>query len=316
MRLIVIIPAYNEAETVGGVIMSIPKVIDGIDKIEILVVNDGSSDNTAEIAKEAGASVISHLTNEGLGTTFSDGINQALKMGADMIVNMDADDQFDANDIPALVKPILDGRAGMVTGSRFKNGQKIPNMSVSRKLGNRFFVWLINILTSEKFTDTQCGFRAYSREAALRLNLFGGFTYTQEVLLDLLGKGQRIEESPVKVVYHFGRKSRISGSLFNYGIQALMIILRTFRDYYPLKFFGLPGLIISGLGFIGALYSFVFWFVTGHTTPVKTLFFSTITLLILGFLMIILALVADMLKRIRHNQEEILYRLKKKDYKD
>lgn len=314
VKLVVILPAYNEQNTIGEVIREIPRNINRINKITILVINDGSTDNTAKIAKESGASVISHTSNKGLGATFSDGINEALKMEADIIINIDADDQFDAGDIPNLIKPILDDSADMVTGSRFKNAQKIPNMSNLKRFGNRFFVWLINSLTGKKFTDTQCGFRAYSREAALNLNLFGGFTYTQESLLDLLGKGQRIKEVPVSVMYYPERNSKISSSLFSYGIQALMIILRTFRDYYPLKFFGLPGLIISGLGSVGALYSFTFWFITGYTTPVKTLFFSAMTLLILGFLMVILALVADMLKRIRRNQEEILYRLKKKEY--
>lgn len=314
-KLIVIIPAYNEAGTIGRVIQKIPKNIENINEIRILVVDDGSTDDTAKIAKETGAIVISHASNEGLGATFSDGISQALKMDADIIVNIDADDQFDSNDIPLLIQPVLGGRADMVMGSRFKSGQKIPNMSGLKYLGNRFFIWLINILTGKKFTDTQCGFRAYSREAALNLNLFGGFTYTQEALLDLVEKNKRIVEVPVRVVYHPERNSKISGSLFNYGIQALVIILRTFRDYYPLKFFGLPGLIISGVGFIGALYSFLFWFVTGYTTPVRTLFFSAVTLLILGFLLVILALIADMLKRIRRNQEEILYRVKKSEYK-
>lgn len=314
MKLVVIIPAYNEAETVGDVIRRIPKAIEGTDKIETLVINDGSTDNTALVAKEAGALVISHAANEGLGATFSDGIKNALKMGADIIVNIDADNQFDPAEIPNLVRPILNEEADMVTGTRFLNNKKIPNMSGLRRFGNKFFVRLINKLTGRNFTDTACGFRAYSREAAFRMNLFGGFTYTQEVLLDLVGKDQKIKEVPIKVIYHPERNSRISGSLANYGIQALAIVLRTFRDYYPLKFFGLPGLLISGLGFIGALYSFIFWFVTGYTTPVRTLFFSAITLLIFGFLMIILALIADMLKRIRRNQEEILYRLKKNEY--
>lgn len=314
MKLVVIIPAYNEAETVGGVIRHIPKVIEGIDEVEALVIDDGSSDNTAGAAREAGASVISHAVNEGLGATFSDGIKTALKMGADVIVNIDADNQFDSSEIPNLIKPILNGEADMVTGTRFFHQRAIPNMSAPRRWGNKFFVGLINILTGEKFTDTQCGFRAYSREAALRLNLFGGFTYTQEALLDLIGKGLKVKEIPIKVVYHSNRNSKISGSLVGYGLQALTIVLRTFRDQYPLKFFGAPGLAIFGIGFLGVLYSFGYWLVTGHTTPVRMIFFSASALVIFGLLLIILALVADMLKRIRRNQEEILYRIKKNEY--
>lgn len=314
MKLVVIIPAYNEEETIGKVIAEIPKIINGVDKIDVLVIDDGSEDSTVSIAKERGALIFSHIFNRGLGVTFSDGINQALKMRADIIVSIDADNQFDSREIPNLIKPILAEKADVVIGSRFKNGQKILNMSCLRRLGNRFFVWLINNLTNKKFTDTQCGFRAYSREAALNLNLFGSFTYTQESLLDLLGKGQRIKEVPVKVVYHIGRKSKISGSLLNYGIQALMIVLRTFRDYYPLKFFGIPGLAILGTGIVGILYSFVFWVITGYTTPVRMIFFTGSALFIFGLLLIILALIADMLKRIRRNQEEILYRVKKSEY--
>ncbi len=313
-RLVVMIPAYNEAETIGSVIKNIPKNIDGIYKVEVLVINDGSTDNTAKIAEELGVFVVSHATNEGLGKTFSDGIIRALESGADIIVNIDADNQFDPNEILKLIKPILEGRADMVTGSRFKNAQKIPNMSGLRRLGNKFFVRLINILTGKNFTDTQCGFRAYSREAALNLNLFGGFTYTQEALLDLVGKGKKIEEMPVSIKYYPERNSKISGPLFSYGIQVLMIVLKTFRDYFPLKFFGLPGLAIFSIGSLGDLYSFGFWLVTGRTTPVRMLFFSSSGLVIFGLLLVILALVADMLKRIRRNQEEILYKLKKKEY--
>ncbi len=311
LKLVVLIPAYNEARAISDVIKKVPKSIEGVNEIGILVINDGSTDDTAKIARESEAMVFSHPVNEGLGKTFTDGINQALKLKADIIVSIDADNQFDSSEIPKLIEPILRSRADMVTGTRFKNGQKIPNMSGLKRLGNKFFVRLINILTGKNFSDTACGFRAYSREAALNLNLFGGFTYTQEVLLDLVGKEKKIEEVPVSVKYYSDRNSKISGSLFSYGVQALMIVLKTFRDYFPLKFFGIPGLAIFSVGATSVLYSLIFYLVNRYTTPIRMVLFSGSALLIFGLLLVILALVADMLKRIRRNQEEILYRLKK-----
>lgn len=315
MKLVIIIPAYNEEETISQVIKEIPDRIEGIDEIKVLVIDDGSTDNTARVAKKAGALVISHSVNKGLGAAFATGIQHALKLGGDIIVNIDADGQFSPKDIPKLIKPLLEKKADMVTGTRFKEKKVIPHMSQLKRQGNAFFVWLVNILTGQRFTDTQCGFRAYSRDTALRLNLFGDFTYTQEVFLDLINKGKRIVEVPIKVKYYSDRKSKISGSLFNYGIKALIIILRTFRDYHPLKFFGFPGVIILGMGTLGLIYSFIFWFLTKTTTPIRMIFMVGISLSAFGLLFLILALIADMLKRIRQNQEEILYKLKKKEYK-
>lgn len=316
MKLVVFIPAYNEEKTIARVIQEIPKKIEGIDDLEILVVDDGSIDNTVAEAKKAGALVVSHAKNEGLGIAFSTGIETALKRKADIVVNMDADGQFDSKEIPKLIKPILEKRAEMVAGSRFETKDSIAQVPFIRRLGNKGFTSLVNILTKGNFTDSQCGFRAYSREALLRLNLFGRFTYTQEVFLDLLYKGLKIEQIPVKVRYYQERKSKISGSLFSYALRAITIILRTFRDYKPLVFFGIPGLAIFGTGIILWLYSLIYWLIYFQTTPVRMYFFVGTGLLIFGFLLIILALIADMLKRIRKNQEEILYKLKKQEYEN
>ena len=314
MKLVVIIPAYNEEKTIAQVIREIPRNIEEINEVEVLVIDDGSTDNTVKEAKSAGAMVVSRTKNEGLGISFSTGIREALRQEADIIVNIDADNQFDSNDIPKLIKPILENRADMVTGARFKEGKIIPNMSELKRRGNKFFVWLVNLMTGNKFTDVSCGFRAYSRNTALYLNLFGRFTYTQEVFLDLVNKNKRIEEVPIKVTYYPKRDSKISGSLFHYGVRALGIVLRTFRDFHPLKFFGIPGVTIFGAGIIFWLYSFIYWLVYHQTTSIRMYFFVGTGLLIFGFLLIILALIADMLKKIRQNQEEILYKLKKKEY--
>lgn len=313
-KLIVTIPAYNEEKTIAKVIKEIPRQIEGIDELEILVIDDGSTDNTVSEAKNAGAIAVSHFRNEGLGIAFSTGIEEALKSRADIIVNIDADGQFDPNEIPKLIKPILEKKAEMVAGSRFEDKSTRQEVPFIKRIGNEVFTWFISILTKQHFTDTQCGFRAYSCEALLRLNLFGRFTYTQEVFLDLVNKGLKIEQVPIKVKYYKERKGKVTSSLFKYCVQTGIIILRTFRDYKPLVFFGIPGITVFGMGFLLNLYSLIYWFIHHRTTPIRMYVFVGIGLLIFGFLLIILALIADMLKRIRLNQEEILYKMKKQEY--
>ncbi len=316
MKLVILIPAFNEEKSLGKVLEKIPQKIKGVDQIDVLVVNDGSTDQTAAIARQNGAKVVTHPKNRGLGAAFKTGIDEALKIGADIIVNIDADGQFNPKDIPLLIAPILSGQAQMATATRFKEKALIPaNIPPAKLWGNRQFTKLVNFLTGENFTDTQCGFRAYSREAALRLNLFGQFTYTQEVFIDLLEKGMNIVEVPLKVTYfkNSQRKSAISGSLLKYGFRALEIILRTFRDYRPLLFFGIPGMAICLPGFILALGSLIYWLILKKTTPVRMYLFTGIVLILFGFLLIFLALVADMFKRMRKNQEEMLYQMKKKE---
>ncbi len=310
-NLVVMIPCYNEAKTVGKVIKSIPKKVKGIDKLTVLVINDGSADNSISVSQKAGAIVVSHKKNEGLGIAFRTGIETALKMGADIIVNIDADRQFDSNDIPKLIEPIQKGEADMVTATRFKDKDYFPtNIPTAKVWGNKGFVKLVNLLTGQKFTDSSCGYRAYSREAAQRLNLFGRFTYTQEVLMNLVDRGMKIQEVPVQVRYFKKRKARVSGSLFKYGYRAIAIIFMAFRDYNPLLFFGIPGLSLFSLGFLFSLFSFIYWLINHSTSPIRMLLFLGVFFLTFGSLLVILSLIADMFKRVRKNQEEIIYYLK------
>ncbi len=310
MKLVVMIPAYNEESTIPNVIRSVRQTTPI--NTSILVIDDGSRDNTARLAREAGAEVISHGNNKGLGIAFRTGINHALSMQADIIVNIDADGQFNPADIQRLVQPIIEDKADMVTCSRFLERRYIPRMPWIKKFGNNLITSLINFLTGKRFTDSQCGFRVYSREAALRLNLFGEYTYTQEVFLDLLNKGFRIKEVPCRLVQDQRKgKSRLYRGWFSYGTRVLLIIIRSIRDYRPLKFFGLIGLLTMLLGFVIEGILFIRWLLTSFITPYRSLLLLGITLIILGFLLMILALIADMLARERKLQEEILYRLKK-----
>jgi glycosyltransferase involved in cell wall biosynthesis len=316
MKLVINIPCYNEEKTLPSLLKRMPQKIEGIKVIEILVMDDCSKDNTVKVAKEGGADyVIKNKHNQGLGVNFKKGIENALKLGADIIVNIDADGQFNPEDIPKLIDPILNLEADMVTCSRFLNNKKIKNMSAIKRFGNKRFTSLISKITGQKFTDTQCGFRAYSKEAALRMNINGKFTYTQEVFIDLVEKGMRIKEVSLEVKYFKERKSHISGKLRNYSFKSLGIIAKATRDTQPMTFFGLPALILFILGFLGAGFSFGYWLIYSVVTPVRQLFNVSVFLMIFGASLGILALLADMLKSIKRDQDEILYRLKKKEFR-
>lgn len=238
ISVVVTMPAFNEAATVGEVIKGIPRNMAGVSSVNVVVINDGSTDDTASAAERAGAKVVGFGRNKGLGAAFAQGFRTALSMGADVIVNIDADGQFDPLDIPKLVAPIIEGKADMVTASRFADRNLIPDMPWMKKWGNKRVAHIVNRITSQELRDVSCGFRAYSRDAALRATLLGGHTYTHEIILDLAFRGLRIIEVPVKVqgVRKFG-KSKVAGNLWKYGWNSLIIILRAFRDYQPMRFF-------------------------------------------------------------------------------
>jgi glycosyltransferase involved in cell wall biosynthesis len=314
-KLVVMIPCYNEQKTISQLIKLIPRKIPGFSKVDVLVMNDGSKDDTVKLAKAAGANKIhSHFPNKGLGVNFRLGLEEALKMNADVVVNIDADLQFNPRDIPKIVTPILKGQADVVTATRFKDPKLIPKMPAIKKFGNHFFTKIISLLIGQNFTDTQCGFRAYNKEAMLRANLFGKFTYTQEVFLDLANKGLKIIEVPIKVKGEREGKSKIVKSWYSYGIKSSLIILRTVRDNHPLKFFGSIGFALFALGFVPGIWLFLRWLNTGVTSPYGSLILLSGVLIILGILMIILGLIADMLDRQRKISEEILYAQKKNKY--
>ena len=198
--LVVVLPALDEERTVAQVIEAIPRAIPGIGRVEALVVDDGSTDRTAELARQAGARVVSHASRRGVGAAVATGIDAALRLGADYIVNMDADGQFDPAGIPELIEPLRKGEAEFVTCSRFGLKDYQPEMPWAKRWGNRLMCRIINwIIWGARFTDVSCGFRAYTRETALRLNLFGQFTYTQETFIDLAAKGVRMAEVPLRV---------------------------------------------------------------------------------------------------------------------
>ena len=306
-------PALNEQDGIARVIKDLPKEIPGIDEIRVLVVDDGSTDNTAKIAKESGADVVSHGINKGVGSAFQSALLYTLENKGDILVSIDADRQFNSRQIPEIIQPILKNKADMVTGNRFSNGMP-KNMPKSKYWGNQQMSNLISSISKQKFRDVSCGFRAYSREALMRLNLFGTFTYTQETILDMVYKGLRVVEYPVDVIYFKGRKSRVAGSILKYALKTSEIILKTVRDYKPMLFFGWMGGVCIGVGIILELALGIYFLVEGEFTPYKFVGFTGFGFLVFGLLLLIVGLVADMLNRIRMNQEKIIYELKKERY--
>lgn len=313
MKLIIYMPALNEQEGIAQVIKDLPKEIHGIESIKVLVVDDGSTDDTVKIAKNSGADVVSHNVNKGVGSAFQSAVQYALEQGGDILVSIDSDRQFNSEQIPDLIKPILDKKADMVTGNRFKNG-KPENMSSSKYWGNKQMSRLISIISGQKFEDVSCGFRAYNRECLLRLNLFGAFTYTQESILDMVHKGLRVVEYPIDVEYFKERKSRVASSIFNYAFKTSSIILKTLRDYKPMVFFGGMGVIFLFIGVILEIFLSVHYLLSGDFSPYKFVGFIGFGFLIFGLLLFIVGLLASMFNRVRDNQERILYQLKKERY--
>ncbi len=313
--LAVIIPALNEEKTIAAVMERIPHQFPGISQVSIIVVNDGSIDATERIAREKGAILISHTIPTGVGYAFQAGIKKALEIGADYIVNIDADGQFNPEDIPTLLNPILEHTAEFVTATRFAKKEFIPNMPAIKVWGNKWMVRIINTITAKKFTDVSCGFRAYSREAALRLTLFGRFTYTQESFIDLAFKGVTMTEVSLRVrgEREFGT-SRVASNLWRYGIKSATIIFHAARDYKPFYFIGAPGIFMLLVGVCSGVFILWHFIATGQTSPYRSLVTASGIFMIIGFLLIFISFIADMTHRNRVLIEESLYLARKSAY--
>jgi glycosyltransferase involved in cell wall biosynthesis len=314
-KLIIYMPALNEEKTILKVINSIPKSIEGFQTIEILVVNDGSTDETTNEAKKGGATVLNHNKNKGVGVAFQTAINYALQNKTDALVSIDADGQFDVNQIAKMLTPIINHQADFCIGIRFSNG-KPKNMPKIKFWGNKKVNQIVSFVGKTKILDASCGFRAYSKDALLSLNLHGSFTYTHETILDLLDKGFKVNQIPVDVKYFDDRVSRIANNLFTYGFRTSSIIFKSLKDYKPLHFFlGIAFFIFILSLFFGG-WALVHWIMYDTITPYKSFGILGLSLLGMSVIVTIFALMADMLGRIRKNQEKILYFLKKTHFED
>jgi len=307
MKLVVLIPAYNEEADIEKTILNIPRKIFGIDKIEVVVVNDGSTDKTEELAFNAGADkIISHKTNMGVGAAFMTGIRNAISMNADIVTVLEAHSQFDFKQIPDLINPILNRQFDVVIGSRFSNGppQDMPKI---KQIGNKIFSKLISFMIGQKFTDTQTGVRAYSKDAISNIAIVHEFTYTQEVLIDLKFKGFTICEVPMRVSYDKKRKSRVVKNIFDYSCRVISIIIRSLIYHRPILAFGLFGVFLCAVGITAKLLTI------SHIQGVSVSLSSG--LIILGVVNFMLGLLASVVfRRQSFTEKEVRHYLK--DSKD
>jgi glycosyltransferase involved in cell wall biosynthesis len=294
MQIIITIPAYNEEGTIGTVIRDIHEVMkDNSYNYKILVVDDGSKDNTKNIAKNEGAIVYSHSKNYGLAETFNTEIKKSLELEADVIVHIDADTQYKPIEIPKLIKEIENGY-DLVLGSRFKG--TIESMPLIKKIGNKAFSKVISQITNTKISDGQTGFRAFTKEVAKKIKIASDHTYTQEQIIRAVKEKFKIKEVPI----YFAKrkdKSRLISNPFGYAIRAWINIIRIYRDHEPLKFFGVIGSTILFVGFILGLYLvYVQLFGVGINRHLGLMMLD-ILILSIGLQIIIFGFIADMFKK-------------------
>lgn len=290
--LFIQIPAYNETKSLSSVINSLPQKIKGVDTIKTLVIDDGSSDDTSLIAQKCGVDyLLTHKRNLGLAKTFQDGLTFCLEHGADIIVNTDADNQYDQKEIKFLLQPILKKQADLVSGNR--QIEKLSHMPISKKVGNQLGSWLIRKLTGMKIVDSSSGFRAYSRLAALSLNVYSRHTYTHETLIQAHYQGLTVVEVPVSFYKRQTGSSRLIASLFTHIRKSLVVIIRSILMYQAYTYLSLiSGILISlgTLGFLRFLYFYFNGFGNGH---IQSLILASM-LVSLGFTTFVLGLVADL----------------------
>lgn len=312
MKLIVMIPAYNEEDSIASVIQEIPRSITGFDRVEVLVIDDGSTDRTAEKAKEAGADyIISQKTNRGLAFSFKLGLETALKLGADVIVNTDADNQYDQTEIPQLVKPIIEHKADIVLGNR--QIRKLDHMVFGKKYGNLIGSFIMRKLTGCPVSDSQTGFRAFSREAALKINILSPYTYTQETIIQAVNKKLVVAEIPCTFRRRKAGSSKLISGIGSYIARVGLTIVRTYTMYKPLKVFTSIGLalILIGTGF--GVRFLIFYFANQGRGHIQSLILAAV-LIIVGFQTVITGLIADVVDANRKMNEELLYRIKKEEF--
>jgi len=311
MKLLIALPCYNESEKIGEVLASIPRAYEGIDFVRLLVVDDGSQDDTAEIAFAAGASVIRHKQNKGLGLAFRSAVDFAIDHGYDLMVNMDGDGQFDSQDIARLIQPIVNQEADFVTASRFLEKKEIPHMAPIKRWGNARMNGLISSLCKRKFSDVSCGFRAYSRDTLLKINFYGRFTYTQESFISFHFNHLTMREVPINVTYFPDRKSYVTGSIFNFLKKTSIIILGLTRDYYPMKFFGMIGGLFLIPTILFGLLFLIHYLTVGYFSGYLFAGLISAFCLLISILMFSFGVAMESMVRINRNENRILYQVRK-----
>ena len=311
MKLIIQIPCYNEAETLEIALNDLPKHIDGIDEIEYLIIDDGSTDKTVEVAVNWGVHhVVSFARNKGLAKGFMAGLDACLSYGADIIVNTDADNQYCGEDIAALVKPILEGKADIVIGERPID--KTPHFSWLKKKLQHFGSWVVRMASRTGIPDAPSGFRAFSREAAMHINVVNEYTYTLETIVQAGRNKMAITSVPIRTNPQL-RESRLFHSMGGYIKKSMLTILRALLMYRSLAVLTAVGLIpfLIGLG-IGIRF-LVFYFSGNSAGHVQSLILAC-TLMIIGFMTFVIGLLADVISANRKIMEDVQYHVRKLYY--
>lgn len=311
MKLIIQIPCFNEADTLEVTLNDLPKHIDGIDEIEYLIIDDGSHDNTAEVAKKWGVNyVVRFRRNKGLAKGFMAGLDACLKNGADIIVNTDADNQYCGADIETLVRPILEKRAHIVIGERPIDDTE--HFSPLKKKLQHFGSWVVRKASKTTIPDAPSGFRAYSREAAMRINVINDYTYTLETIV----QSGREKMAVISVPIHTNpelRESRLLHSMWGYIKKSMLTIVRTYLMYRPLYFFFMLGSILALVG-VGFFVRYFVFFCSGEGGGHLQSLILASTLLIVGFQTIVVGLLGDVISANRKILQDVQYHVRKMDY--
>ncbi|MEA4999486.1 MAG: glycosyltransferase family 2 protein [Candidatus Limiplasma sp.] len=311
MKLIIQIPCYNEAETLTIALNDLPRHIEGVDEIEYLIINDGSRDDTVQVARAWGVHhIVNFAQNRGLARGFMAGLDASLRCGADIIVNTDADNQYCGADVEKLVLPVLRGEADIVIGERPIDD--IEHFSPLKKRLQHFGSYIVRKASHTDVTDAPSGFRAYSRAAAMSINVINNYTYTLETIVQAGNSRLAVRSVPIRTNPEL-RKSRLFKSMFGYVKRSMVTILRSFMMYNPLKFFGMVGGVLFTAGFLLGLRFLVFVIQGSGAGHVQSLILTSI-LLLMGVLTWVVGLLADITAANRKILEDVQYRVRKIDY--
>ncbi len=312
MKLIIQIPCFNEAAALPTTLALLPRQLAGCDQVEWLVIDDGSSDNTSAVARDCGVDhIVRHPSNRGLATAFMTGLEQAISLGADIVLNTDADNQYDARDIPLLLAPILAGRADLVVGARPIEGT--AHFSWLKKRLQRLGSWVVRMASGTDVEDAPSGFRAMTRDVAMRLNVFNTYTYTIETLIQAGRSNIRVVSVPVRTNADM-RPSRLVRGMLDYVAKSLATIVRIFATYRSLTFFWLVSLLFTGVGLLAGFRYLILkamGFGDGHVQSV-ILAAACVTI---GLITFVLGFLADLISVNRRLLERIEWRLRRLEHK-
>lgn len=313
MKLIIQVPCFNEENTLPICLQALPRQVEGFDAVEWLIIDDGCVDETVRVAKEHGVDhIVQFNKNKGLAKGFMAGIDACLRLGADVIVNTDADNQYNAEDIPKIVAPIRNGEADIVVGTRPIDD--IEHFSAVKKMLQRLGSCVVRIVSKTKVEDVTSGFRAISRDSAMRMNVFNEYTYTLETIIQAGQKNIAIVSVPIRTNPYL-RPSRLMSGISSYIKKSITTIIRIFVVYKPFRFFLSIGAVFGGVGLFAGLRFLYYYLTGGGAGHIQSLIFASI-MIGAGCQAVLVAFLADLLSVNRRLLEDVQYRLKKIEFKN